>query len=261
MKTKRTVFEVNDVYRVMENSELIYVLTNSEKLKHEEYKYEQMEMDGLFLSDVLETLTPSRKKVAYAAIELYKRLKEGQVENPAVLSSGNVCKMMHPVLCDITTEEMWVLLLNSSSKLIRKVRISCGEINTAPVDIRVIMKQALYYNAVSFIMVHNHPSGARKPSSADDRLTEAVKKAAETLDIRLLDHVIVAGNISMRTREDCKKGKDGREESRLPEFQLRGSFLAVIPKKEPQKCFSDYRIRYRKIRKDVAFQNKYISSR
>ena len=86
----------------------IYVLTNSEKLKHEEYKYEQMEMDGLFLSDVLETLTPSRKKVAYAAIELYKRLKEGQVENPAVLSSGNVCKMMHPVLCDITTEEMWV---------------------------------------------------------------------------------------------------------------------------------------------------------
>lgn len=101
---------------------------------------------------------------------------------------------MHPVLCDITTEEMWVLLLNSSSKLIRKVRISCGGINTAPVDIRVIMRQALYYNAVSFIMVHNHPSGARKPSGADDRLTEAVKKAAETLDIRLLDHVIVAGN-------------------------------------------------------------------
>ena len=43
MKTKRTVFEVNDVYRVMENSELIYTLTNSEKLKREEYKYEQME--------------------------------------------------------------------------------------------------------------------------------------------------------------------------------------------------------------------------
>ena len=76
MKTKRTVFEVNDVYRVMENSELIYTLTNSEKLKREEYKYEQMEMDGLYLSDVLETLTPNRKKVAYAAIELYKRLKE-----------------------------------------------------------------------------------------------------------------------------------------------------------------------------------------
>lgn len=90
MKTKRTVFEVNDVYRVMENSELIYTLTNSEKLKREEYKYEQMEIEGLCLSDVLETLTPSRKKVAYAAIELYKRLKEGQVESPALLSSNNV---------------------------------------------------------------------------------------------------------------------------------------------------------------------------
>ena len=66
----------------------------------------------------------------------------------------------------------------------------------------------------------------------------------------------------MRTREDCKKGKDGREESRLPEFQLRGSFLAVIPKKEPQKCFSDYRIRYRKIRKDVAFRiNTYLRAK
>lgn len=84
MGTKRTVFEVNDVYRVMENSELIYTLTNSEKLKREEYKYEQMEMDGLYLSDVLETLTPNRKKVAYAAIELYKRLKEGQIERSAL---------------------------------------------------------------------------------------------------------------------------------------------------------------------------------
>lgn len=144
MKTKRTVFEVNDVYRVMENSELIYTLTNSEKLKREKYKYEQMEMDGLCLSDVLETLTPSRKKVAYAAIELYKRLKEGQVESPTLLSSDNVYKMMHPVLCDIATEEMWVLLLSSSSKLIHKVRISYGGINTVPVDIRVIMRQALY---------------------------------------------------------------------------------------------------------------------
>ena len=194
MGTKRTVFEVNDVYRVMENSELIYTLTNSEKLKREEYKYEQMEMDGLYLSDVLETLTPNRKKVAYAAIELYKRLKEGQIERPALLDSNNVYKVMYPVLCDISTEEVWVLLLNSSSKLIRKVRISCGGLNTALVDVRVAMRQALYYNAVSFIMVHNHPSGARKPSSVDDRLTEAVKKAAETLDIRLVDHVIVAGN-------------------------------------------------------------------
>ena len=153
-----------------------------------------MEMDGLCLSDILETLTPSRKKVAYAAIELYKRLKEGQIERPALLDSNNVYKVMYPVLCDISTEEMWVLLLNRSSNLIRKLRISWGVINSAQVDIRVIMKQAFYYIAVSFIMVHNHPSGARKPSSADDRLTEAMKKAAETLDIRLVDHVIVAGN-------------------------------------------------------------------
>lgn len=61
-------------------------------------------------------------------------------------------------------------------------------------SIRIQRTFQLVSTAVSFIMVHNHPSGARKPSSADDRLTEAVKKAAETLDIRLVDHVIVAGN-------------------------------------------------------------------
>ena len=62
----------------------------------------------------------------------------------------------------------------------------------------------------------------------------------------------------MRTREDCKKGKDGREESRLPEFQLRGSFLAVIPKKEPQKCFSDYRIRINTYLHVKGNRNEYI---
>ncbi len=141
--------------------------------------------------------------------------------------------MMHPVLCDIATEEMWVLLLNSSSKLIRKVRISCGGINTAPVDIRVIMKQALYYNAVSFIMVHNHPSGARKPSSADDRLTEAVKKAAETLDIRLVDHVIVAGNNYYSYADEGRLQKRERWTGEIP--SARNFDFGVLFWQSPQK--------------------------
>ena len=64
----------------------------------------------------------------------------------------------------------------------------------------------------------------------------------------------------MRTREDCKIGKGGREKSRLPGISASGFFLAVTPKRT-KKCFPDYRMRHRKIRKDVAFQNKYISSR
>lgn len=194
MEAKRTVFEVNDVYRVMDNSELIYTLTSSEKLKREEHKYERMEMDGLCLSDVLEKLTPSRKKVAYAAIELYKRLKEGYTNNMSIRSSHDVYALMCPVLCDIATEELWMVLLNSAAKVVRKIRISCGGLNATPADVRVIMKQALYYNAVSFIMVHNHPSGVTKPSKNDDHLTKIIRKAGETLDIRLTDHVIVANN-------------------------------------------------------------------
>ncbi len=65
----------------------------------------------------------------------------------------------------------------------------------------------------------------------------------------------------MRTREDCKIGKVAREKSRLPGISASGFFFGSHPKKEPKKCFPDYRMRHRKIRKDVAFQNKYISSR
>ena len=65
----------------------------------------------------------------------------------------------------------------------------------------------------------------------------------------------------MQTRENYKRGKGGREKSRLPGISASEFFFGSHPKKEPKKCFPDYRMRHRKIRKDVAFQNKYISSR
>lgn len=150
MKTKRTVFEVNDVYRVMENSELIYTLTNSEKLKREEYKYEQMEIEGLCLSDVLETLTPSRKKVAYAAIELYKRLKEGQVESPALLSSNNVYKMMHPIVREAF---FWFFFGVTAQKEPRSR--NPGQTGFLPSTLP-ILQSSLVRIAIIVIACHNH---------------------------------------------------------------------------------------------------------
>ncbi|NNK88670.1 MAG: JAB domain-containing protein, partial [Flavobacteriaceae bacterium] len=59
------------------------------------------------------------------------------------------------------------------------------------VDIRLVLKTALERNATALILAHNHPSGALKPSASDKQLTDKMKKACESLDLRVLDHVII----------------------------------------------------------------------
>ena len=98
---------------------------------------------------------------------------------------------MAPALTDLEVEEAWVLFLNQGHKLIRKQRISIGGLSAAQVDVRVILKEALLCNAVAFCLIHNHPSGNTQPSSADDRLTRTVQEAGKTMNITLLDHVII----------------------------------------------------------------------
>lgn len=101
---------------------------------------------------------------------------------------------MSPVLTDLEVEEAWVLFLNHGSKLIRKQRISIGGLSATQVDVRVILKEALLCNAVAFCLIHNHPSGNINPSASDDRLTRMVFEAGNTLNIKLLDHVIVGND-------------------------------------------------------------------
>ena len=90
----KTIFEINDTFRVMDNSELVYTLTDSLKMKQEQRKYDAMGLTDFSLSDLLETLTPARKKVAYAAIELYKRLREGADERKSIRSSIDIFSLM-----------------------------------------------------------------------------------------------------------------------------------------------------------------------
>lgn len=88
-------------------------------------------------------------------------------------------------------ESMFIILLNNSNNTIGYVKISQGVITGTVVDVRIICKYAIEALAVSIIMVHNHPSGTLKPSGADIDITAKVKKALETLDIKLLDHIII----------------------------------------------------------------------
>ena len=71
-------------------------------------------------------------------------------------------------------------------------QISSGGMDATVVDIRMIVKRALDARAVAVALIHNHPSGALNPSIQDDTLTRRIKAACETLDIRVLDHLIIS---------------------------------------------------------------------
>ena len=137
-------------------------------------------------------LGPAKSISIMAALELGKRrtLQE-RPERPAIRSSRDIYELFHPLLCDLATEEFWVLLLNQAARVIDKVRISRGGLDQTTADVRTILREALLARATQLALVHNHPSGNTQPSPDDTRLTQAVRDAARLMNIYVLDHVIV----------------------------------------------------------------------
>jgi DNA repair protein RadC len=127
-----------------------------------------------------------------SALELGRRRRgEAALERLKITSSTTVFDLMQPILGDLPHEEFWVILLNNSNKIIHKFALSKGGITGTLVDLRLLFKSALSFSAVSLILVHNHPSGALKPSQADLKITKRIKDGAATLDLKLLDHLII----------------------------------------------------------------------
>ena len=120
-----------------------------------------------------------------------RRAAETPEPQPKIEAPHNIFTLMQPLIGDLPHEEFWVLYLNSANRVIHKCRLSSGGITHTIVDIRLLFKNALEQGAVSLILVHNHPSGSITPSKEDIKLTERVRNAGDTLDIKLLDHVIV----------------------------------------------------------------------
>lgn len=135
---------------------------------------------------------PAKAVTILAASELGKRRKE---EEPArrkqIRCSTDIYDWFHPLMCDLPVEECWIMLLNQASKVIDTVRISRGGLASTQVDVRCILREVLLKRATAFVLCHNHPSGNRTPSTDDDRLTQSVAVASKTMNIRLLDHLIV----------------------------------------------------------------------
>lgn len=127
-----------------------------------------------------------------AAGELGKRRSMQQPEERLTIRTAkDIYRLMHPKMCDLPIEECWIILLNQGCKVIDCQRISTGGINTTSVDVRLVLREAILKRATAIILCHNHPSGNIRPSRYDDLLTEQLAASAHTMQIRLMDHLVI----------------------------------------------------------------------
>jgi len=130
-----------------------------------------------------------------AALELGLRRQASVVlERPQIRSSQDAYHVLAPMVMDLAHEEFWVLILNRANKVIGKAHISSGGLSGTVVDTKKLFQRVLDFDRVNAIVLcHNHPSGNLSPSQSDIELTKKIVAGGLLLDIKVLDHVIVAG--------------------------------------------------------------------
>lgn len=127
-----------------------------------------------------------------AALELGRRRNLEKVLNlPSFQSSKDAYSFFHSLIGDSNQEEVWYITLNNAHKLKGYYALSKGGKTGTIIDIKLILKQALYDEASAIIIAHNHPSGNLQPSNEDIIITRKLKQASSLLEISLLDHIIV----------------------------------------------------------------------
>lgn len=136
--------------------------------------------------------------------ELAKRLAKANAQSGLNFSTpSSIAQYYMEDMRHSRQESMKLLLLDTKSRLISDADISKGTINSAVISPRELFVEALKKNAVSIVLLHNHPSGDPKPSKADVLITRRVHEAGMLIGIELLDHIIIGDNcyFSMREKE------------------------------------------------------------
>jgi len=129
-------------------------------------------------------------------------LRESQTGTPPLLDNPeSVFEFFHLLFAGLDVEKFYAGALNRKNRLIREFEITSGTATSSLVHPREVYRGAIRVSATGIIAVHNHPSGDPTPSSADVKVTRILKDAGSTLDIPLLDHVIVG------TRQNDPHGK------------------------------------------------------
>lgn len=139
---------------------------------------------------------PAKAISLAACLEIAKRrAKAMPQQEAAITSSRSAFHILLPDMQDLNQEIFVVLYLNRRNKVLHKEIISKGGMSGTVVDVRIVIKTALDHRASGLIIAHNHPSKSLQPSEEDKRLTKIIRQAADLFSIKLLDHIIIAGQV------------------------------------------------------------------
>lgn len=145
---------------------------------------------------------PAKCAQLHAVLELARRALREEVRRDTVLNTpGKVRDYLQLMLRNERQEVFVALFMDAQNRLIADEPLFRGTLTQTSVFPREVVKQALRHNAGAVIFAHNHPSGLAEPSRADELLTRALKDALALVDVRVLDHVIVAGAASVSFAE------------------------------------------------------------
>ncbi len=137
-----------------------------------------------------------------AALELAQRLRRAQwKERPAIHSPQDVAEMLMTEMAALEQEHLRVLLLNTRNHVLDVHDVVRGSVNSAQVRVAEVFREAVRRNATAILLVHNHPSGDPSPSPEDIALTRQIVAAGRTLDIAVLDHIIIGAGRYVSLRE------------------------------------------------------------
>lgn len=129
-----------------------------------------------------------------AAVEVGRRLANERLETGVQLKTPeDIAELVGHEMRGMQQEELWVLMVNSRNKYLGRHELYKGSQDATTVRVGEIFKEAVRRNVYGIVLAHNHPSGNPGESPEDVNLTRAVIEAGKVLDIRLLDHVIIAG--------------------------------------------------------------------
>jgi DNA repair protein RadC len=156
-------------------------------------------LDGLFRASLADFSTvhglgPAKYAQLHAVIELAQRSLAEQLSAREVMGSPEVVKQYLRLQLGRNPHESFVVLfLDVKNRLLATRTMFEGTLTHTSVYPREVVKAALHHNAAAVMLAHNHPSGAPEPSEADLLLTKALVQALALVDVRILDHFVVAG--------------------------------------------------------------------
>lgn len=127
-----------------------------------------------------------------AVKELASRISSISLKKDICFNNPDTIARYYMRKCKFLSQEYsFLMLFSNSNHLISEIEISKGTVNASLLSTREIFIEALKYEAVNLILVHNHPSGNPEPSRADIELTQKIKEGAALLDLKLIDHIVI----------------------------------------------------------------------